>query len=82
MAKVKDIIPEDELKLLKLTHNDDEIVALAKQRYQGQKKQQIQQTQQKEKPTVKEALKDSIYTEDSLLGDATRGVTTTAIRNR
>ncbi len=81
MAKVKDILSSNELEILKLTKTDDEIVAIAKQRHkEHQDLQQTIQQQNETKPTVKEALKDSIYADDGIGGDIARGVTSSGIR--
>lgn len=78
MAKIKDIISSTELEILKQTKTDDEIVSIAKQRYKEH--QSLSKSIPQKKPTVQEALKDSVYTDDGIVGDVTRGVTTSAIR--
>jgi hypothetical protein len=79
MPKVKDILSKNELDILKLTKTNDEIIAIAKAR--NKEHQDLQKTIQNKKPTtVKDALKDSLYTDDSIAGDVLRGVTTNGIR--
>ncbi len=75
MAKISEILSEEELNTLKETKSRDEIIAIARQRYKESNPQPS-----KPQKTVAQALDNSVYTEDSLVGSALRGVTTSAIR--
>jgi len=86
MAKANDFLTSERINQIVTTgrsngKSDKEITLAIKTEAQQMRKLQEQTSQIiQPKTTVKEAMQDSIYTDDGIVGDVVRGITTSGIR--